>query len=258
MNKLSLNTFMPGLLSCLLLLGACATSSKPDPDRKTDERKAAEDNTALGLEYMRRGQYEVSMGKLKKAIREDPGYAPGHTVLAILYERIGEDEFAGKHYEKAVKADPKNGDVNNNYGVYLCKTGREKDAIHYFHKALEDPFYATPAAALTNAGTCEIEAGNLDEADGYLRAALKYNQTFPGALLAMADLNYQQGDFLRSRAFMQRFEATALQTAENLFLAYKIEIALRDDKMARKYLSLLNSNFPQSKEAEEARSIKRT
>ena len=209
------------------------------------------------MEYMRRGQYEVSMGKLKKAIKEDPSYAPGHTVLAILYEQIGEEELAGRHYEKAFKADPENGDVNNNYGVYLCKTGKEKEAVRHFHKALEDPFYATPAAALTNAGTCEIDTGNLDKADGYLRGALKFDPQFPDALLAMADLSYRQDNFLQARAFMQRYEAVAEQSAKNLYLGYKIETALRDEKMARKYLLSLNSNFPESNESEEARGINR-
>jgi len=107
------------LVSVIFLISACASQQNQDPDSDdvSNKRKAAVSNTALGLEYMNRGQYEVALGKLKKATREDPTYAPGHTVLAALYEQIGEQEFAGKHYKKAYEADPKNGDVNNNYGV---------------------------------------------------------------------------------------------------------------------------------------------
>ncbi len=89
-----------------VLLGACASQQPKDPYDETETQKAVISNTSLGLEYMNRGQYEVAMGKLKKAIKEDPNYAPAQTVLAVLYERIGEEELAGKHYKKAYEASP--------------------------------------------------------------------------------------------------------------------------------------------------------
>ncbi len=258
MNKIPFSTLLAGLLLLLIALSGCAAKQPVDPDAKTATRKAAESNTQLGLEYMNRGQFEVALGKLKKAVKDDPDYAPGHTVLAILYERIGEFELAGPHYVKAVQADPVSGGVNNNYGVYLCKTGKPQEAITYMLKALDDPFYSSPAVALANAGSCAMKNGMLAEADDYLRRALAHDAKFPDALLSMADLNHQQKNYLRSRAFLQRFEAATAQTAESLFLGYEIETALLNDKMARRYLSLLNSNFPASKEAKEARRINRT
>lgn len=248
---------LAGLLLSLMLLNACSSSQRTNPNSKTDARKAAESNTQLGLEYMNRGQLEVSLGKLKKAIYDDPTYAPAHTVIAVLYERLGEKQLAGKHYYKAVKADPSDGDVNNNYGVYLCTTGKEQEAIGHFLKALDDPFYATPAAALTNAGSCVMRSDSLEGAEEYLRRALKYNPRFPDALLSLAILNHRQSNDLGSRAFLQRYEAVAPQTAESLFLGYEIETALQDNKTARQYRSLLNGKFPHSREAEEARGIVR-
>jgi len=257
MNKKAFKTLLAGLLLSLMLLSGCSSSQPVDPDAKTDARKAAESNTQLGLEYMNRGQLEVSLGKLKKAVKDDPTYAPGHTVLAVLYERLGESQLAGKHYQKAYEADPTSGDVNNNYGVYLCNTGKQQEAIPHFLKALDDPFYSTPAVALTNAGSCAMNSDLLADADTYIRNALKYDPKFPDALLSMANLKYQQDNNLGARAFLQRYEAVAPQTPASLFLGYEIETALRDDKTAGQYLSLLNSSFPESKEAEEARRIVR-
>ena len=243
------------LFTMLVIISACA-STKPDlSEEKSQSRKAAESNTALGLEYMNRGQYEVALGKLKKAVKADPDYAPGQTVIAVLYERIGEMGLAGKHYQKAYEADPTNGDVNNNYGTYLCKTGKEDKAIEHFLVALDDPFYSSPSVALTNAGSCALGKGDLVAADDYLRRALKIEPEFPDALMSMVRLNYEQRNYLKSRAFMQRYEAVASHDAASLLLAYKIEKASGDAKSAKKYRRALETTFPKSDQAAEARRI---
>lgn len=239
----------------VFLLGACSSGQVNNDDRKSEKRKAAESNTALGMEYMERGQYEVAFGKLKKAVAEDPEYAPGHTVLAVLYERLGEMDMAGKHYKKAYEADPTDGDVNNNYGIYLCKTGNTGEAVDHFRKALDDAFYSSPVVALSNAGSCELGAGNVSEANDYLRQALKIDPSFPDALLTMARLNYLENSYLQARAFMQRYEVSASHSASSLLLAYKIETALRDEKAQKKYMQALETNFSDSDQAAEARRL---
>lgn len=241
------------VLVTLILVSACATQSADDNELIRDRQRAAESNTSLGLEYMNRGQYEVALGKLKKATRDDPDYAPAHTVLAVLYERIGELDLAGKHYRLAYEIDSEDGDVNNNYGVYLCKTGKRSKAMEHFRSALDDPFYSSPSVALTNAGSCAIQAGDMVSADEYLRRALKIDPNFPDTLLTMARLNYLEKNYLKSRAFMQRYEAVANHDAESLLLAYRMEMASRDPRAAYKYKLLLESNFPDSEQVDEVR-----
>ena len=245
------------LLSILLikLVSACASQQPQDPYNESDNRKAAVSNTSLGLEYMNRGQYEVALGKLKKAVRADPTYAPGQTVLAALYERIGESELAGKHYKKAYEADPKNGDVNNNYGVYLCQNGKPDQAIKHMLAALDDPFYSSPSIALTNAGSCSLGEGDYVAADEYLRAALKIEPDLADALMNMSRLSFEQKNYLTARAFMQRYEAVAGHGAETLLLAYKIEIASGNTKAANTYKRMLEHSFPESDQAAEVRRL---
>lgn len=252
------SSILPGLLTSVLLavvLTGCASQREKDPYDETNTQKAVESNTALGLEYMNRGQYEVALGKLKKAVREDPTYAPAQTVLAVLYEQIGEQDLAGRHYKKAFEAAPKDGDVNNNYGVYLCKTGKEKEAIEHILLALEDPFYTSPAIALTNAGSCALGAGHYTQADEFLRRALKFEPDLPDALLNMTRLSFEQKNYLQARAFLQRYEASASHTAETLLLAYRIETASGNSKSATAYKLMLESNFPESNQAAEVRRL---
>jgi type IV pilus assembly protein PilF len=243
------------LFPVVIIIGGCASSQSYDSYEESNSRKAAESNTSLGLKYMERGQNEVALGKLKKAISEDPDFAPAHTVMAILYERIGEVELAGKHYLAAYKADPEDGDVNNNYGGYLCRRGKESKAIAHFKKALDDPFYESPADALANAGSCALSQGQMAVAEDYLRRALKLDPDFPDALMTMARLSYQQQNFLSARAFIQRYEGVARHRPDSLLLAYKIETATDDNEAAKKYMVSLETNFPESAQTAEARRI---
>ena len=139
-------------LSAALLLAACASA----PGRsETDARKAAETNTALGRQYLDRGQYEISLEKLKRAVAFDETYAPAHTMLGVLYETIGDREMAEAEYRKAVRHDPTDGSVNNNLGAFLCGVGKREEADRFFRTAIEDPFYQTPQVAQSNAGSSD-------------------------------------------------------------------------------------------------------
>ncbi len=241
------------LVSLTMFFIGCAGRQPQEANKEKDHRKSAESNTALGLEYMNRGQYEVALGKLKKALQEDQSYAPAHTVMAVLYERLGEDKLAGQHYQLAYEADPVDGDVNNNYGVYLCKSSEENNAMDHFLAALDDPFYNSPSVALTNAGSCALGRGQLTEAEGFLRRALKREPEFQDALINMARLNFEQQKYLKARAFMQRYEAVSSHSAESLLLAYKIETASGDRKAAQQYRRHLVTGFPKSEQASEVR-----
>jgi type IV pilus assembly protein PilF len=243
------------LLAALVVLSLGGCAGRQTTDEPSESQKAAEFNTSLGLEYMNRGQYEIALGKLKKAVREDPDYAPAHTVMAVLYERIGEDELAGRHYRAAYEADPGDGDVNNNYGQYLCKTGNADKAVEHFMKALDDPFYSSPPVALTNAGTCRMGEGVLAEAEDYLRSALQLEPDFPDALIAMAGLKFEEQKYLSARAFLQRFEVAAAHGAASLLLGFRIESALGDEEAAGKYRRYLETNFPGSEQATEIRRV---
>lgn len=233
------------------LLTGCASTREGDGP-SSSARKAAELNTQLGREYLTRGQYEIALEKLKKAVASDDDYAPGHTMLAVLYETLGEPKQAGENYREALRIDPDNGDINNNYGSFLCRTGQGAGAFKYFNAALEDPFYQTPAVAMANAGECALAQNNLGLAESYLRKSLDYDNDFPDALLTMAGVMYERQDYLRARAFLQRYEIVAPMGSESLLLGYRIESELNNPSEARKYRDELIQRFPGSSESREA------
>jgi type IV pilus assembly protein PilF len=239
-------------LALLWLLGGCTgKSSESREEKQRQARKVAEVNTQLGREYMSRGQYEIALDKLKKAVKADDDYAPAHTMMAVLYETIGENEDAAEHYLAAYKAAPNNGDVNNNYGAFLCRNGEGRKALRYFDQALEDPFYRTPAVAMSNAGSCALDLGDEQGAEDRLRRALEFDPDFADALYSMAALKAGAGDYLRARAFLQRYEATGALSAQGLLLGFEVEEALGNGQGATAYRKRLLKSFPNSAEAKE-------
>jgi type IV pilus assembly protein PilF len=237
-------------LVMMLFLTACSSVDKKEEEQDKN-RKAAETNTVLGQEYMQRGQYEVAMEKLKRAVAQDKTYAPAHTVLAVLYETLGEMDLAETQYREALKYDPSDGDTNNNYGAFMCRNGKYKGTEQYFLTAVKDPFYKTPAIAYANAGKCSLGQGDLDKAEEYLRQSLGYDKKLPSALLPMAEISYQQGNYLGARAFLQRYDSVGTMNEESLLLGYRIESNLGDTESANRYRTELLQHYPRSSQAKQ-------
>lgn len=248
------------LCAAALLVGCAGSGQTRDgriqPDTAQQQRRsAAEVHTELGQRYLQRGQLEVALEKLEKALSFDSGYVPAHTVIAVLYEQIGNMPLAEQHYRRAERLDPRKGSVNNNLGQFLCRTGRVQEALPYFDKAVADPFYETPGAAYVNAGTCLVMAGNPQAATDKLREALALDPNNPDALYQMANALVQQQDWFRARAFIQRFDALGDPRPEALLLGYTIESSLGEREAARAYANKLRDRFPDSQQARSLQGI---
>jgi type IV pilus assembly protein PilF len=239
---------LPKLLSLVLLalLVGCSGGGgkRAVKGGKTDTQLAAENQVKLGRGYMEQGQFEVAHQKLEAALAMDPDSVDGNTLMAVLYERIDRAKLSEKYYRRAVELDPEDGSTNNNYGAYLCSLGRHAEADTYFKRALDDPFYKTPETASSNAGVCAARAKNYVLAEEYFRRSLKAKPNDPGTLYEMALVSYRKEDFLRARAFMQRFEAAGRPDAAALDLAAQIEDRLGDAAAAAKYRERLKTEFP--------------
>ncbi len=244
------------LLVCAFAAG-CATGGSSGGTRSggdstapgnpdNPKTKAAALYTELGQKYMAQGKLEIALENLNKALASDPRHADAHTVVGLLYERIGNNAKAEEHYRRAVQIKPASGNENNNYGAFLCKLARFDDAAPYFEKAVADPFYQTPAVALTNAGTCAIKGGRLDAAERDLRSALDRSPDNADALYQMASVLYRKDEFFRARAFIQRYEAVGQPSADSLLLARNIELRLGNGSAAQDYTRRLRQRFPDS------------
>lgn len=226
-------------------LGACS-SNATRPIEKKDS--AATYNARLGAEYTRKGRLNLANEKLQKALEQDPNSADAHHYYAILQQRLGEDGKADIHFRRAMQLNPKDPQLLNNYGSHLCKVGRYQEASKQFLAAINDPLYTTPEFAYTNAGICIRSSGNTNQAETYFRKALELKPTFGSALYQMAKLKYEQGDYARAQAFLQRYHQRNREEAETLSLCAKINTKLGDQMGAERCRNKLAGTISNSKE----------
>lgn len=234
-----------------LALSACVTTnedgaiiSQPKPNLK----EAARINTQLGVDYMRRGNNEFAMEKLTRALQQDPGLAQAHSAIAVLYSRLGENEEAESHYRRALSLDGSGVNIRNNFGTFLCTSGREKEAFHYFEEAANERNNPSPERAWINAGLCAKRIPDLEKADAYFRKALQIQPNQTDALIQLAWIAYEQKEFLSARGFVQRYERSGPVTPEILWIAGRVEAALGDNAAALGYQGRLQREFPEFKE----------
>lgn len=233
------------LLIPLLVLAGCAGNPEHEG---VDIKKAAEANATLGLRYMQQGNYEVAMNKFKRALSYDKHYGPAHHYIAELYRRLERYEEADDHYRDALAYTRDDYSLYNNYGVFLCGRGRYDEGERQFLKVLENPVYPQTDQVYENLGLCVERKPNLERAEGYLRSALRLNPRLPKSLLGMGRISFARGEYLSSRAYLQRYLEVAKHTPESLWLGIRTERLLGDNNAVSSYGMLLKGNFPSAPE----------
>lgn len=238
------------LILNLALLSGCASSSnrgRIDPAQTTNN--IASTNLNLGIQYMRNGNLQTALERLRRALEADPNYYATHNALGLLYQRLGDPVQAERHYKRAISLNATDSGSKNNYGLFLCQSNRFEEAEQVFVAAANNPFYETPAIAYANAGTCALMNKQATSAEKFFRQALSISPEIPSALIQMAQLSYDQNNYLNARGYLQRFQSVSKHTAASLLLGIRIEQQLGDRNAVASYTMLLKNNFSDSIEA---------
>jgi type IV pilus assembly protein PilF len=232
--------FVALLITASLLVAACAQQRPME-----EQREASQANTRLGVEYMKQGDNTIALEKLKKAVQQDPSSVDANAALGLVYARLHDKPLADKYLSKALDLDPSNAGLLNNYGVFLCHEQRQPQrAEGYFLRAAQSPRYPTPEVAYTNAGVCARKLPDMAKAESFFRQALERNANFPDALIQMALVSADNGNYLSARAFLQRYEAVGPASRDTLALGMRIESSLGNRGDADRYADRLRREFP--------------
>jgi type IV pilus assembly protein PilF len=226
------------VLLVALAAAGCATGRDA-----VDNQRAAEANASLGADFLRKDDNEQALSRFKRALGYDSANITANWGMAVVSDRLGEIEDARSYYEKTIDLQP-GPQVYNSYAAFLCRQGEVDRAVKYFKRAANDPRYPGRADALANAGLCLHRAGRSEAAEQYHRDALAADDGQFTALTDMARLKFEQGDYLRARAFNERADSVAQLDAEQLLLGARIELALGDRRAAGAYLERHNAREP--------------
>jgi type IV pilus assembly protein PilF len=247
-----------GVLAAALLAGcgAMKTSSEVEPTIESggvsgdagDPRNRAKVHTELASLYFGRGNMAVALEELRTASSADSNYAPAYSMYGLVYMELRENTLAQTNFERALRLAPTDPDINHNYGLFLCQTGRESDSIKYFLQAVRNPLYPTPWRSYSAAGQCSLRKNNLKDAEQYFLLALRQEPNDPQSLLLLGQIRYKQGSLEDARKLVSRYNKLVDPTAESLWLALRVEHKLGERVAENSYANQLRRRFSGSRE----------
>ena len=249
------------VFGAILIIGTLQMGCASNPEREALEARKENVvmlNTQLAAAYLQRGQPDIALYNISKALALAPDDSQANNVMALLQWRFKENDAADKHFKRALKSEPDNSEARNNYGAFLCERGEIDKAVKQFELALADPLYTTPAQANFNAGLCLMKKPAPVAAESYFRAVLKLDPRRREALYQMAKISYDSGETHSARGFIQRFFEISDDTPASLLLAVKIEGKLHAKDAEASYALRLRGKFPDSPEAQELRKLSAT
>jgi len=139
---------------------------------------------------------------------------------------MDETRLADDNFLRAIELAPNNPDLSNNYGWFLCQSGRAAQAMPYFEAAIASRNYQSPGKALNNAGACSLKQGQEPAAERYFLRAFRSDPQDSATGINLAKLYFARGDYQHAQFYLSRvmkMEAADAVPVDVLWLAVKIE-----------------------------------
>lgn len=247
MSERFLRTLM--VCSVLGLLAGCVSTTTGGTAPEADDMDAADVNYQLAIRYFQNGKYELARDRLLHSIKLNPRRGIVWSTLATTYEQLDNLRLAEEAHDKAVSLSPRDFNVQNGYAVFLCRQNRYDDAEAQFSRSVKALTNDNPEIMLTNAGVCMMQKPDYAKAEDYFRQALERRPNHGETLLQLSLLEFRTEDYLRSRAFLQRYRSSNAVNPGVLYLCVLIEEKLGDERARTECANELLRDFPKSQEA---------
>jgi protein O-GlcNAc transferase len=218
----------------------------------------------LGAVYFEKRDYERALAPLRKALELNPDLPGSSQMLGTALLALGSPAEAIAPLEQAR--------IKDLLGIALLESGRVRDAVDQLEAALlerpNDPdllYYlgqaharlsktlfdqlpAGSARASQLSGEAMAAAGNREEAEKRLRAAIAARPELRGIHLALGELAMATGDYARAEA---EFRAECALTPRSALAAYRLGVALANAGKTADAISELERSYRLSPEMPE-------
>lgn len=220
-------------------------------DSAVEYQKAALANVELGLGYLAQGQVTRAKGKLTRALKLAPRTAETHSAMAFFLEKVGDIKDAEKAHQKAIKYSKSPGSVYNNYGAFLCRQSRFKEADDAFQTSIADKTYSRTAEVFENAGVCALKWQDNAKAEKYFLTAIRHDPKRSTALLELASLDIQNKNFDAAKQMLTQYKQVSEPSARSLWLNIELARNMNNENAVASHALLLKNLFEDSPEYKE-------
>jgi len=252
-SAMRLGSLMRVMMAALALAGckpAPPVYQPPDRHKKPEPAQAAVANMQMAIEYMRLNDLARARDRIERALGEAPDNASVQSTAGLVYERTNEIPKAKHAFSAAMRLGKQDPVIENSYAGFLCRTGKVAEGEKLFQEVARNPIYQTPEVALLNAGVCVGGTGDVVDAERYFNRALAIKPNMPEALLELGNLAFGRGDNVQSLQYVERYLAVNPASPEVLWLGFRAERKLGDNTSAASYGRRLQSEFPDSQQAQ--------
>jgi len=189
--------FLPVVCLFAAILAGCAG---PSADRK----KEADARMRMGVTYLDQRNLPMAMRELAKASELDPGNPEVEMALGLAYKARGDPSKAEEHFRRAIDKKPDYADARNNLGIVLAGRKAWDEAIREFEAAAANVMYTTPERAYFNLGEAYRVKGDPANAEGAYRRALRANELYAPAYIALSYVFGGQGKWNDAASILTR------------------------------------------------------
>lgn len=124
------------------------------------------------------GDQEQALELGERALKVSPKYAVAHNNVGLIYRRQGELDQAEEHYLKAIEFDPTLDAAHVNLAQLYMRQDKKDEALEHFKLAVSANPYHPNAIALVNLGVDHFNRGEVKQALGLYRLALRSNPDY--------------------------------------------------------------------------------
>ncbi len=243
--------FVTLLLVVCTILSGCIVTVDGTPPKKVNYAAAANSYLKLGVAYMQKKRYDLAEPKLLRSIKLSPN-AEAYNALALLYEEQHNQSLAEKTYQTLIEDFPDYARGYWNYGIFLCKNQRDAQLntlVANMAKLTKMDQSSAMVLGQVISGECALHKQDYRQARTFFKTALRYDSDNAVALMALANMEFQQGLLTQAQEKVDRFHNRVGYSPKSLQLAIRLAKKMNQGIVAKKMKAILIRDFPHSPQA---------